>query len=70
MIEVRIPRDKIRSFDNSVLQGQFIMNRLRESGAPVIGVLFPIGVEHGVLESFIDPMFDELVYRWSDAVPE
>jgi hypothetical protein len=69
MIEVRIPLDKI-SHDNSVLNGQYILNRLREAGVPMMGVLFPLGASSGALVSFLEPMFGEMVYRWSDDIPK
>lgn len=70
MVEVRIPVEKIEEFENSVLKGQLIMNKLRAAGIPVIGILFPIGVSRGSLLSFCDDMFGDMVYRWSETIPE
>lgn len=70
MIEVRIPMADVQRFENSVITGQMIMNRLRAAGVPVLGVLFPLGAERGALVSFVDAMFDDMVYRWTEGVPE
>lgn len=66
-IEVTIPRNAVlaRFQDNDVQFGQILMTRLKESGVPVIGTLFPRGVESGRLEMECDDLAsDDLIYRW------
>ena len=66
-IEITIPRNAVpaRFEDNDVQFGQILMGRLRDAGVPVIGTLFPRGVESGRLEMETDDLAsDDLVYRW------
>ena len=55
-------------FDNPIHSGMHVLAKLREAGIPAIGVLYPVGVERGVLT--IDaPDLDDgaVVYRWDDS---
>lgn len=68
MIEVRIATSKLAKFDNEVHRGMLVLRELREAGVPVVGVLFPLGVERGKLEIEYDELVsDEWVFRWVDA---
>jgi hypothetical protein len=52
-------------FDNPVLRGLKTLERLRAAGVPVIGVLWPEGVEYGHLElSEPDLGSGEVTYTW------
>ena len=45
-----------------------VLRELREAGMPVVGSLFPLGVERGKLEVEYDELVsDEWVWRWVDA---
>lgn len=67
MIEVRIPAARLVRFGNEVHAGMHVLKTLREAGVPVVGVLYPQGVESGVLEIERDDLaLDEWVYRWRE----
>jgi len=68
MVEVRIPAAKLAKFDSEVHRGMLVLRELREAGVPVVGSLFPLGAERGVLSVEYDELVsDEWVWRWSDA---
>jgi hypothetical protein len=66
-VDVRIPRVEADNFENGVLRGQVVLNRLRAAGIPALGVLCLVSVERGVLRMWLDEMFDDYVFSWSDA---
>lgn len=53
--------------DNPIHQGMYVLQRLRDAGVPVIGVLWPMGVESGVL-SIEPPDLAEgiTIYSWKE----
>lgn len=64
-IEVRISAASLARFENEVHKGMHILQKLRDAGIPVVGVLFPLSVMSGVLETeFDDLASDEWVFRW------
>lgn len=68
MIEVRIAAARLLKFDSEVHRGMLVLRELRDFGVPVVGTLFPLGVERGVLSVEYDELVsDEWVWRWSDA---
>lgn len=68
MVEVRIPAAKLAKFDSEVHRGMLVLRELREAGVPVVGSLFPLGAERGVLSVEYDELVsDEWVFRWIDA---
>lgn len=70
-IEVRVPADFLAAQGpNNVARGIQVVNRLKEAGIPVQGVLFPEGVEHGALVIYNDTMFGDTVYCWRPEIPE
>lgn len=53
------------AFDNPVHLGQYLLRNLRELGVPVVGVLWPIGVESGSLViGEVDLTTGCIEYRW------
>lgn len=66
MIEIHIPRSTpAKLADSHVHLGLHILNKLREKGVPVEGVLFPVGVTSGRLEIETDDLAsDDWIYRW------
>lgn len=51
--------------ENPIHQGMFVLQRLRDAGVPVIGVLWPMGVESGVLSVGVPDLADGIVeYVW------
>lgn len=68
MIEVRIAAARLLKFDSEVHRGILVLRELREAGIPVVGSLFPLGVERGVLSVEYDEIVsDEWVWRWVEA---
>ncbi len=68
MVEIRIAAAALMRFDSEVHKGMHILSEMRRAGIPVVGVLFPLGVERGRLEiEFDDLASDEWVFRWSEA---
>jgi hypothetical protein len=68
MVEVRIAAARLLKFDSEVHRGILVLRELRERGIPVVGSLFPLGVERGKLEVEYDELVsDEWVWRWVDA---
>ncbi len=68
MIEVRIAAARLAKFDSDVHRGMFVLRELLAAGVPVVGVLFPLGVERGKLEMEYDELVsDEWVWRWVEA---
>lgn len=68
MIEVRIPAARLAKFDSEVHRGMRVLHELRDAGVPVVGTLFPMGAERGVLSVEYDELVsDEWVFRWVDA---
>lgn len=68
MVEVRIAAARLLKFDSEVHRGMLVLRELREAGIPVVGSLFPLGVERGRLECEYDELVsDEWVWRWVDA---
>jgi len=66
MIEVQIPQRVLDKFDNPVTRGMHILNALRGAGVPVVGTLWPEGVESGSLSVDLDDLaFDGRVYKWT-----
>lgn len=66
MIEVRIEKRRLDAFGNEVHAGMHILDRLREAGVPIRGVLGPVVPESGVLSCEIDDLgLEEYVYRWT-----
>jgi hypothetical protein len=54
-------------FDNPVRLGLYLLSNLRELGVPVVGVLWPIGVESGELTiGSVDLVDGTVEYRWSE----
>lgn len=51
--------------ENPIHQGMHVLMRLRDAGVPVIGVLWPMGVESGVLSVGVPDLADGIVeYVW------
>jgi hypothetical protein len=65
MIEVRVPDRDLTRFENAVHRGLHVLNRLRDGGIPVNGVLFIEGVDSGMLEISADDLTCEQIYRWT-----
>lgn len=55
-----------RLSDQDILHGQRVLNELRSAGVPVLGVLWPTGVEGGRL-TIAD---DEYVCEWDEPQEE
>lgn len=66
MTEVRIDPAVWAALGHDIHRGIYLVKQLREAGVPVVGSIWPIGVEHGSLHMATDPVFDELVWTWSD----
>lgn len=67
MTEVRIPEREMLARDNQVAAGLWVLARLRGAGIPVTGVLFPLGVERGILSVEIDDLATgDTVWTWKE----
>jgi hypothetical protein len=65
--EVRIPEAHLARFECHTHRGIHTVERLREAGVPVVGVLAPLGVERGVLSVETDDLATgDTVWRWSE----
>jgi hypothetical protein len=64
MIEVRIEPKTWVWLDHDVHRGTYLLNKLREAGVPVLGAVWPTGVERGRLTSSTDETFGDLVWEW------
>jgi hypothetical protein len=62
--EVRIPTADLARFECHTHRGIHTVERLREAGVPVVGVLAPLGVECGVLSVEDDLATGDTVWRW------
>jgi hypothetical protein len=52
-------------YENPIHQGMFVLQRLRDAGVPVLGHLWPMGVESGVLSVGAPDLADGVVtYTW------
>jgi hypothetical protein len=51
-----------RFTDQPILLGVFVVRQLRAAGIPVLGSLWPAGVENGVLSMRVDG--NDIVYEW------
>lgn len=67
IIEARFERSMFVRLANEVLCNMKIMKGLRDRGAPVIGAISILGVEHGHLTMHTEDDLDGdvLVYRWT-----
>ena len=66
MNEVTVSVDPTR-FDNPVHLGLRTLRNLRDAGVPVIGVLWPVGVESGLLTiGEPDLVTGVIEYRWTE----
>lgn len=70
MLEVRIDTATLVRLGNEIHAGMHVLRKLREAGVPATGVLFPTGVESGVLSMHDDVTFGETVYTWNPETPE
>lgn len=62
MKSITVPLDK---FNNPIHRGLYILAELREIGVPVIGVLYPEGVEYGkLIVGEPDMMSGEVTWTW------
>lgn len=51
--------------ENPIHQGMHVLARLRDAGVPVVGALWPMGVESGVLVIEPADLVDGItVWRW------
>lgn len=52
-------------FDNPIHQGMHVLDRLRSAGIPVLGTIWPIGVESGTLTTHEADLSDGTTqYSW------
>lgn len=51
---------------NEISSGTEVLRRLRNAGVPVIGNIWPHGVERGRLITTTDTAFGEYVFTWED----
>lgn len=63
MIEVRLERRLLRSFENEVHASLKIIEALRNAGAPTIGTICLLGVRDGTLVMFNED--EQLVLQWT-----
>lgn len=64
-IIVRIERDEFLMLRHPEMFEWICLQKLREAGVPVKGVLFFRGVVRGELSSYHDKILDNLVFRWT-----
>lgn len=65
--EIRIPETDLARYECHTHRGIHTVERLREAGVPVVGVLAPLGVERGILSVEIDDLATgDTVWRWSE----
>lgn len=70
-IEVVIPNlDLARQGPSDAAKGAYIINRLKDAGIPVKGVITIQGATHGALTMFEDQMFGDLVIQWRSELPD
>jgi hypothetical protein len=66
MIEVRIEKRRLDAFGSDVHANLHTLQRLRDAGVPMRGVLAPTVPESGRLEVELDDLgVEEYVYRWT-----
>lgn len=63
-VEVRVSEEDW--YKNDVNSGMDVLRRLRGLGVPVIGNIWPHGVERGRLIITTDTAFGEYVFTWED----
>lgn len=51
---------------NTIALGHLLLQEMQAAGVPVVGVLWPMGVTSGVLESTYDEVFEELTFTWRE----
>lgn len=63
MIEVRLERSMLRSFENEVHASLKILVAARDAGIPTLGTICLLGVRDGALALFNDD--EQLVLQWT-----
>lgn len=66
MIEVRFPKEHLDKIEHQTLKAVTLMEGLRKSGIPVLGIIFFLGVAHGVLQWHEEDDLDGpvIIMRW------
>lgn len=63
-IEVSLDPETLKRLDHDIHAGIYLLKQLRERGVPVIGSIWPIGVEHGTLTLSVDAVFGDRTWTW------
>ena len=66
MISVSFPSSALEAIGHEILCGIHILVELRKAGVPVIGRVWPTGVERGRLTTYTDQLFGDHIYEWSE----
>jgi len=64
MIQVRIPRTRNEDVGHEVLTSRNFVERLKEKGIPIVGILVIRGVEWGTLSHTNDPADGAHIFTW------
>lgn len=63
-VTVSIDDATIARLAHDIHVGIYLLKQLREQGVPVLGSIWPVGVEHGSLTLAVDPVFGERTWTW------
>lgn len=66
MVTITVTRQQLVVLDHDIHIGNHTLRALREVGVPVIGVLWPMGVESGVLSMRVDSLTEDMVWTWEN----
>lgn len=69
MVKVRITAKQLGAFNNEVLMGDMVVKKLRAAGIPVIGALWPRGVQGGLPLAMVCENGGDLLFTWDGTPP-